>query len=609
MRVQQLIGQATAIGQQTLLLVQDADSAQADFTPIGNFFAKSLEVHHGLTSVGLAIAESGEYIVAERLAGGAIRVREVLRDQERQIRVADWEWQGSQRLSLGARPWDGYDPRTRPFYRLAQERKSAAWTEAYSFWRDPNQPPTLGISYVAPWYDARGNLVGVVNADFELQSVCSFLASLEEELAGFAIVIERTSRDHFRLIAHPRPESLFDASKTNLVSNRAEVADPVVRTYVSALAEDLENLGSAEYGRRFRVDGDWYLGGFRSLEDPRNPPWVIAMMVPRKAITGDIARNVIWSLAASLGCLGLALTASVWFARRMARPLQELSGEAEKVGRLHFETGHPAPSSIREIRQLQQSMSEMKASLRSFRKYVPADLVHELIATGREARLGGQQEVLTILFSDIGEFTTISEALTPQALVEQMGQYLLVVNEVIHAHRGTVDKYIGDGVMAFWGAPRPNPQHAVDACRAAWRLQERLDALARQWQATGRPQLRTRLGLHTGEVIVGNIGSENRMNYTLIGDAVNLASRMEGLNRHFGTRILISEGAFESAAPAILARPVSRVVVKGKMRGVLVYELAGLAGEVSPDQRDLADQTASAFGAFEALDFPRARDA
>ncbi|HOY60627.1 MAG TPA: hypothetical protein PK640_21105, partial [Verrucomicrobiota bacterium] len=178
---------------------------------------------------------------------------------------------------------------------------------------------------------------------------------------------------------------------------------------LSALAEDLGHLGSAEYGRRFRVDGDWYLGGFRSLEDPRKPPWVIAMMVPRKAITGDIARNAIWSLAASLGCLVLALTASVWFARRMARPLQELSGEAERVGRLDFESGRPAPSSIREVHQLQQSMSEMKASLRSFRKYVPADLVHELIATGREARLGGQHEVLTILFSDIGELTSISE--------------------------------------------------------------------------------------------------------------------------------------------------------------------------------------------------------
>ncbi|HOY60628.1 MAG TPA: adenylate/guanylate cyclase domain-containing protein [Verrucomicrobiota bacterium] len=190
-----------------------------------------------------------------------------------------------------------------------------------------------------------------------------------------------------------------------------------------------------------------------------------------------------------------------------------------------------------------------------------------------------------------------------------MGQYLSVVNEVIHAHRGTVDKYIGDGVMAFWGAPRPNPQHAVDACRAAWRLQERLEGLARQWQAEGKPRWRTRLGLHTGGVVVGNIGSENRMNYTLIGDAVNLASRMEGLNKHFGTCILISEGTLESAAPAVLTRPISRVVVKGKMRGVLVHELRGLAGEVSPHQRDLADATASAFALFEARDFVRAREA
>ncbi len=608
LRVQQLIDQAVAINHQTLRLIQEADLSKADFALLQDFLAKSLEVQAGLSSIGVAVAATGEFVVAERLADGIIRVREVLRSQPGQMRVADWRWEGSQRRLLDTPPWDGYDPRQRPFFLLARERGSAVWTKAYPFWRDRTQLPTLGVSYASPWYDAHGKLVGVVNADFELQAVCSFLAALEKELAGFAIIIEEASPNHFRLIAHPRQEHLFGPDKTNLVSSTAEIGDPVVRTYVTRLAEDRERLGRQEYGRRFRVDGHWHLGSFRSLDDPNRPPWVIAMMVPSKAITGDIVRNVMWSLVASLGCLLLALLASLWFARRLARPLQELSREAESVGHLEFETIHSTRSPIREVRQLQQSMAEMKTSLRSFKKYVPADLVHELIATGREARLGGHSKVLTIFFSDIVEFTSMSETLPPQALVEQMGRYLLVANEVIQAHRGTVDKYIGDGVMAFWGAPQPNPRHAADACRAAWRLQERLDLLGGVCQAGGQPAWRTRIGLHTGEVIVGNIGSENRMNYTLLGDAVNLASRMEGLNKHFGTRILISEGTRASAADTILARPVSRVLVRGKRRGVLVWELVGLDGEISPDERARAERTTAAFAEFEARNFTQAQE-
>ncbi|MBP8258923.1 MAG: hypothetical protein KA118_04590 [Verrucomicrobia bacterium] len=608
LRVQQLTDPAIAINHQTLRLVQGADLTPDNLARLEGFLAKSLELRTELTSIGLAIAATGEFIVAERRAGGAIRVRELRPDSQGRLHWTDWLWEGAARRLLGDRPWDGYDPRERPFYRLARDGESGVWTKTYPFWQEDNPLPILGISYASPWHDAKGRLVGVVNTDLELQAVCSFLASLEGELPGFAMILEETAEDQFRLVAHPRQEQSFDQTGTNLVASASEIADPVARSYIAALAKDRARLGAEEYGRRYQVDGQWYLSGFHRLSDPQKPPWIIAMTVPREAITGDIIRNVMWSLAASLVCLAVAVLAALWFARRMARPLRELCREAESVGRLQFETIHLHRSSIREVRQLQRSMAEMKASLRSFRKYVPADLVHELIASGCEARLGGQQQALTIFFSDIVDFTSLSESMPPQALVERVGEYLLLVSDIIHEHRGTVDKYIGDGVMAFWGAPHANPHHAADACRAAWHLQERLDQLGTEWQGAGKPPWRTRVGLHTGEVIVGNIGSEKRMNYTLIGDAVNLASRMEGLNKPFGTRILISEGTRESAGDAILARPVTRVVVKGRVRGVLVYELAGLAEEASPSQRDLAGQTIAAFQELEARNFARARE-
>src|SRR5262249_23515961 len=157
--------------------------------------------------------------------------------------------------------------------------------------------------------------------------------------------------------------------------------------------------------------------------------------------------------------------------------------------------------------------------------------------TNQEARISGQRRELTILFSDIKDFTSISEALRPAEIAAQLSEYLNSVTEAIVEESGTVDKYIGDAVMAFWGAPLELKNHAAAACRAALRAQKRIKELNASWAAEGRPAFCTRIGINTGEVIVGNMGSEQRLNYTVIGDPVNLASRLEGINKNYGTRI------------------------------------------------------------------------
>ncbi|MEN9675227.1 MAG: hypothetical protein RIS76_1123, partial [Verrucomicrobiota bacterium] len=223
-----------------------------------------------------------------------------------------------------------------------------------------------------------------------------------------------------------------------------------------------------------------------------------------------------------------------------------------------------------------------------------------------EARLGGHSAHLTLLFTDIVDFTHVAESADPQVLVEQLGEYLAVVSGLIHEHHGIVDKYIGDGVMAFWGAPRPDPAQAVHAARAALEIQGKLDTLNVAWAAAGRPMFHTRIGLNSGEVVVGNIGSEDRLNYTAIGDPVNLASRLESLNRYYGTRILLSDATRMAAGDVLLTRPVARVSVKGSQRGIVVYELLGLTAD--------ADETAMrrvemSEAAFESLDAGRTAEA
>jgi len=257
-----------------------------------------------------------------------------------------------------------------------------------------------------------------------------------------------------------------------------------------------------------------------------------------------------------------------------------------------------AHSLVQEVDRLAVAMEESKTSLRSFQKYVPADLVRQLLSSGQEAKLGGENKIVTIYFCDLADFTSVSEKLTPQELVQHLSAYFGTFSGQILATGGTVDKYVGDAIMAFWGAPIPNPTHALAACTTALRNQQSLKELRGRWQAEGKPLLFARIGIHMGEVVVGNIGSPARLNYTVMGDAVNLASRLEGLNKYYGTEILISESVFEEVKATVVARPLDYVSVKGKTRAVLIFELLGLKGEAGKVVEDLAELSARALACY-----------
>jgi adenylate cyclase len=229
-----------------------------------------------------------------------------------------------------------------------------------------------------------------------------------------------------------------------------------------------------------------------------------------------------------------------------------------------------------------------------------------MLAQGQEARLGGETRCLTIHFSDIESFTTLSEHLTPTDLVRHLAQYLDCMSETIRDHQGTIDKFIGDGIMAFWNAPNAVPDHAAQACHAALRAQERLAALRPQWEAAGQPAFKARIGLHTGEVIVGNFGTEERFAYTAMGDTVNLASRLEGQNKAYGTYICASEAVRDAAGPAFEWRRLDRVAVVGRHEGTDVYELLGERGTVAPEVLAARDRYEAALEAYFAQRFAEA---
>ncbi|WP_228897250.1 adenylate/guanylate cyclase domain-containing protein [Acidovorax sp. Leaf73] len=230
-----------------------------------------------------------------------------------------------------------------------------------------------------------------------------------------------------------------------------------------------------------------------------------------------------------------------------------------------------------------------------FAQYVPPAVVSRLIAQPELMRLGGEAREVTLMFTDLANFTTLSEQLSAEQTVEVLTAYFNAMTPIVHATGGTVDKFIGDAVMAFWGAPLDDPQHAEHAVTAAILMQQAMQVLVADLRARGLPPIHMRIGLHTGRVVVGNVGSEQRFSYTAIGDAVNLAARLEGANKAFGTGILLSAATAAQLPSSVALRALDDVVVKGKTEPVRVFTPCGDAA--------VRDASLAALNAFHARDW------
>ena len=221
-----------------------------------------------------------------------------------------------------------------------------------------------------------------------------------------------------------------------------------------------------------------------------------------------------------------------------------------------------------------------KRWLRSaFNRYVSPQVVESIVNDPSSLELGGQEIEATIFFSDLADFTSFSERLPPSDLVSLLIEYFTPMTNIILEHRGGLDKFIGDAIMAFWGAPLPLENHAQYACSAALEMKKSIAGLQESLRQRKLPLLNARMGIHSGPVVAGNVGSSQRFNYTVLGDTVNLASRLEGANKFYGTTILISEDTFRLAGPAFLSRELDLIRVKGRQAPVKIYELTGKHGE------------------------------
>ncbi|MBM4344083.1 MAG: adenylate/guanylate cyclase domain-containing protein [Deltaproteobacteria bacterium] len=244
----------------------------------------------------------------------------------------------------------------------------------------------------------------------------------------------------------------------------------------------------------------------------------------------------------------------------------------------------------------------------AFQFYLAPAVVEQLVNNPDRLKLGGERREITAFFSDVAGFTTLSERLDPAELTKLLNEYLGAMTDVILEEGGTVDKYIGDAIVAMFGAPIGQPDHAVRACRAALRCRKKLAELQVQWRARGLPEIASRIGLNSGVAVVGNMGSAKRFDYTMLGDAVNLAARLEGANKAYGTDIMIGAETARLVGSAIVVRELDLVQVKGKKQGIAVFEAVAEPAELDGPTRDRVTLFAQGLALWRKTDFDGAAE-
>ena len=380
----------------------------------------------------------------------------------------------------------------------------------------------------------------------------------------------------------------FFKDKIVLVGRSARTATELARSQADLFNSPFGTLGGDRLfpGVELQatlVDNHLHGGGLRSVSEG----WAWALLAVLAPVLLWASRRLHPAFAAALtAALVLGMAGVSWWLFAAWRlwwpPLLPMAGAVAVYGGTALAGYALARQRARQTRAM-------------FAQYVPPAVVSRLIAQPELMRLGGEAREVTLMFTDLANFTTLSEQLSAEQTVEVLTGYFNAMTPIVHATGGTVDKFIGDAVMAFWGAPLDDAQHAEHAVAAAVAMQQAMQALVADLRARGLPPIHMRIGLHTGRVVVGNVGSDQRFSYTAIGDAVNLAARLEGANKAFGTGILLSAATAAQLPPTVALRALDDVIVKGKTEPVRVFTPC--------DDATVRDASSAALTAFHARDW------
>ncbi|WP_420404282.1 adenylate/guanylate cyclase domain-containing protein [Nisaea sp.] len=491
-----------------------------------------------------------------------------------------------------------YDPRARLWYKTALESGGLSVSDVDVF----AVLDLVGFTVGAPFYGPDGVVRGVAAADITLDGLSDYLAESVVSPGTLSFILDHQGG----VIANSQQMKTYGSR-----AGRPELQ------HIASLENDLPAVAFGVRPRDregmylFEHEGKEYVASLTTLPASFGKAWQLFVVTPFSDFTGGLEKQNRQLLIFGLVAVAVQIVIIYILSGVISAPLERLAVKVMKIKDLDAASPLSLQTPIREVALLGRAVDTLDKTVKSFASFVPVSLVRQLLDTDQKLELGGNNRFLTIFFSDIEGFTKLSESLPSKQLLQQVSVYFETVTRAIKLERGTIDKFIGDGVMAFWGAPAMLDDHATHACFAALRIQREMDILNESCLAQELPALKVRIGIHSDAVLVGNVGSSDRMSYTVMGDGVNHASRLEAINKEYGTRICISHTVFKEAGDRLCVRPIDEVAVKGRRSKIPIYELLGaydLAPEFEPDEKteQLCRMTREAYDSLVAENLPDA---
>jgi adenylate cyclase len=458
-------------------------------------------------------------------------------------------------------PPRGYDARQRGWYLDARKAGQLVTSAPYlSF--------NLGVPMITFSAPVQGEVPGVVGIDLKLDAYSTSAPILKFGDNGHLLIFDSNQS----LIAHRNYVEMLTRTSAGAVGPRLPGTSDLQGTLEAKVIAEWDK--SSPYRRKLRwSDGKDYFARLETIQLGPTLPANVLLIAPEDDFAREIRDlNHKAKILALIACL-IFIPCAWIFGTRMSRKVKAITVEADRLQTMAAPPAKPIGSFITELKTLGDTIHRAQRAIYSFSRLAPREIVRGVLDNSISTELGGARQEVTAFFTDVRGFTTIAESMEPDALMQQTSRYFTGMTDVILAQGGTVDKFIGDAVMAFWNAPNLQADHCERACRAALQAKAANQAINRQFEAEGLQPFHTRFGIHVGEAVVGNLGSSERMNYTVLGNVVNLAARLEGLNKQYDTQILISDSVYARIKHRFRCRFVDTVVAKGMAAETRVYEL------------------------------------
>lgn len=478
-----------------------------------------------------------------------------------------------------------YDCRKTAWYKRAVIEEKEGWSELFTF--DTDKIP--GRAYSAPILDKNKNITGVISLSVNILGSSFFLNTLKIAETGQPYIISKDGK----LFSAPLKD--FTESQRLIKKNVTPDGDYYfsLRTIEESDFSALKTAYIHWQKNNYKDDEFTYFVENERLfvayfskysEENDSTPRYISIILQESEVTREIHKNNMQALTAAVIIIALAVFAGLKISKKIVTPIKNITQELKMIRSLDLDKSSLPDSDIAEFAEINKAVADMKQNLRAFRKYVPQALANQLMSLSKDAVIETERREITVMFSDIENFTATSEVSDINILTNYLSVYFEKMTKILVSNHATIDKYIGDSIMSFWNAPTLNNRHAELACKAALECQKFLSSFS---TTTGNISFTTRMAINTGESMVGNVGFSERMNYTVLGDNVNTASRLEKICKVYGTKIIISSDVLKSIGDKFITRYLDKIYVRGRMKHIDIHELIAENGQESELDRQI----------------------